>query len=60
MFKSKNKKKICIPILTPVLLYKSGVYGGIKTHGHVILKNCNVYSLYQNTQYIVCNEDMIN
>ena len=36
MFWSK-KRKLCIPLHTPVLLYKSGVERGYSIHGHVIL-----------------------
>ena len=39
MFWSKNKKKIGIPLHTPVLLYISGIF-----HGHVFLMCIRIYA----------------
>ena len=36
--------KLCISLQTPVLLYKSGVQGGIHVHGHVFLMCVKVLS----------------
>ena len=38
-----DKVKKCIPLYTPVLLYKSGVY---KSHGHVIIM-CLLFLLFE-------------